>query len=261
MVKILQLTDLHILPKADDTLLGVETEKYFKQVLEQAHRTHGNFDLFLLTGDLAQDPCPDSYRRIREILSDYQTPCLCLPGNHDDIVLMRRIFDHAPVTCGRHKQLANWQIICLNSQKADTPVGLLAQSELVFLSEQLQRHPELYTVIAVHHHCITSDSSWMDRMIIENSDELFARIVSHPHVKAIVCGHIHQVLEKTRNSVMLLGTPATCFQFKPGCHEFALDDKPPGYRVLQLNDDGTLHTNVEWIPVRLDELDFDSSGY
>ncbi len=261
MVKILQVTDLHILPKADGTLLGVSTEQYFELVLQHAHRHHERFDLMLLTGDLAQDPCRESYQRIRRILSHYDTPCICLPGNHDDFVMMREILAPAPVGCERRRRLGDWQIICLNSQREGSPAGLLAPDELNYLGAQLRLHPDLHTLIAVHHHCIPSDSSWMDTMMIANSDELFARIANHPNVKAIICGHVHQVLEKKRNGVQLLGTPASCFQFLPGCRQFALDHKPPGYRVLELAADGGVNSEVTWLPINLDELDFSSTGY
>lgn len=261
MAKILQITDLHILPEPNGTLLGVETEKYFRQVLDHAHRHHDDFDLFLLTGDLAQDPSPESYRRIRQILSRYDTPSLCLPGNHDDYRQMRSILNRGKVSCHPRYRLDNWQIIGLNSQKPGYPGGLIASSELAYLTEQLQRHPDLFTLLAVHHHCIESDSSWMDAMMIENSEEFLARIDKYPQIKAVVCGHIHQVLEKQRNGIRLLGTPASCFQFKPGCRRFAVDNKPPGYRVLELGGDGAINTEVEWLPVRLDELKATSGGY
>jgi Icc protein len=31
------------------------------------------------------------------------------------------------------------------------------------------------------------------------------------------------------------------------CEEFALDDKPPGYRWLELYPDGVLETGIEWV--------------
>ncbi|WP_235185848.1 3',5'-cyclic-AMP phosphodiesterase [Methylomarinum vadi] len=261
MNKILQITDPHILPEADGTLLGIETEKYFRQALDHAHQRFSGFDLILLTGDLAQDPCPDSYLRVRQILNHYETPSICLPGNHDDFAQMQAIFNQGLVSCQRYHQLKNWQIICLNSQKPGFPGGLLNQGELNFLSEQLHRHSDLFTLIALHHHCIASGSSWMDTMMIENSEEFFACVANHPQIKAIICGHVHQVLEKERHGIQLLGTPASCFQFKPGCRQFALDDKPPGYRVIELDNDGSFQTQVAWLPIHLDELDFNSAGY
>ncbi|WP_305907421.1 3',5'-cyclic-AMP phosphodiesterase [Methylomarinum sp. Ch1-1] len=261
MLKILQVTDSHILPKPEETMMGVNTDKYFRQVLAHAFQHHERFDLMLLTGDLTQDPSPESYRRIRQILSRYQTPCLCLPGNHDDLSQMQAVLDTDTINCDKRKQLGNWQIISLNSQKPGHAGGLIAQSELDYLCNQLRLHPHLYTLIAVHHHCISSGSSWMDTMIIENSDEFLAALAPHRRIKAIICGHVHQALEKKYDDIAIYTTPASCFQFKPGCREFALDDKPPGYRVLELDDDGGIRTEVQWLPLRLTELNLDSDGY
>jgi Icc protein len=33
----------------------------------------------------------------------------------------------------------------------------------------------------------------------------------------------------------------------PGSEDFAIDDRPPGYRVLELMPDGTIATEVVWL--------------
>ena len=63
-LSILQITDLHILPDLDETFLGINTAHYFHAILELAFEKHHHFDFILLTGDLAQHPCPASYQRI-----------------------------------------------------------------------------------------------------------------------------------------------------------------------------------------------------
>jgi len=53
----------------------------------------------------------------------------------------------------------------------------------------------------------------------------------------------------------LLGCPSTCFQFKPGSADFALDFVPQGYRWLDLYPDGAINTAVvrlESVPEGLD---------
>jgi Icc protein len=55
--------------------------------------------------------------------------------------------------------------------------------------------------------------------------------------------------------------PSTCFQFKPKCKDFTLDEIAPGYRVLQLYPNGHIETQVHRLPVALDELHTDSEGY
>jgi hypothetical protein len=125
--------------------------------------------------------------------------------------------------------MENWQLICLNSQIPDSPGGRLSKQELVFLEECLAGNPNHLALIAVHHHCLETNSAWMDTMIIENSEELWAIIQHYPHTKAVTTGHIHQVMDVIIGSVRVLGTPSTCFQFKPESKTFSLDDTAPGY--------------------------------
>ncbi len=258
--KILQITDLHILPHVDDTLLGINTEAYFLQTLAQAHATHGQFDLILLTGDLGQDPNADSYQRICRHLQTYQTPCLCLPGNHDDSDLMAIHLNAGLVSCRKHLLLGNWQIICLDSQKPGSPIGALSPEELVFLEQTLTAHTQP-ALLAVHHHCVASQSSWMDTMQIENSAELLALVERFEQVKAITCGHLHQEMQASHKGIDILVTPASCFQFKPKAAEFELDLLPPGYRVFDLFADGSFATRVYRLPISMSDLQTQSHGY
>ncbi len=48
-------------------------------------------------------------------------------------------------------------------------------------------------------------------------------------------------------SVRVIGTPSSCAQFKPFEDEFALDDKPPAYRRIILNSDGSIETELIWL--------------
>ena len=41
-------------------------------------------------------------------------------------------------------------------------------------------------------------------------------------------------------------TPATCMQFKPR-NDFATDDRPPGYRVIDLLANGSIASEVVWL--------------
>ncbi len=260
-LKILQLTDLHILPHAGDTMLGIDTEYYFKQTLQHAHAHHGPFDLILLTGDLAQDPCSTSYHRIKTRLETYLTPCLCLPGNHDDSALMMETLHNGLVSCDKHKVFSDWQIIALNSQKPGSPVGLLADSELDFLEKILQAESNLPTLIAMHHPCVASDSDWLDTMQIENSDTLLAIIGRFANVKAIVFGHIHQELSARVGNLAVYATPSSCFQFTPNSKEFSIDLNSPGYRVLELYSEGRFNSHCHRIPEQLLNLDRNAHSY
>jgi 3',5'-cyclic-AMP phosphodiesterase len=251
---------MHIRASLEATLLGVNTAQYFQKVIQHAFANH-NFDLVLITGDLAQDPCPASYEFIRTQLAAYNTPCICLPGNHDDYDMMQQAFNTDAINCRKQVLLNNWQLISLNSQIIGANGGYLSDEELAFLDACLTEKPNHYALIAAHHHCLETQSTWMDTMMIENRYGLFTVIDKHPQVQAIVYGHIHQRMETQKASVQVLATPSTCFQFKPKAKEFALDDSSPGYRIIELYADGHIESDVVRLSEPLSGLQMNMHGY
>jgi Icc protein len=260
-LSLLQITDLHILPDLNETYLGINTEHYFHAVLDLAVSEHHHFDLILVTGDLVQEPSAASYQRILQKLETTNTPCICLPGNHDDYNLMQQVFNTNLVNCRKQVLFENWQLICLNSQIPESQGGRISEQELVFLEDCLASYPSLHTLIAVHHHCIETESPWMDTMIIENSEAFLAKTKRYPQVKAITTGHIHQVMDMTTGSIRVLGTPSTCFQFTPKSNAFSLDTSAPGYRSIKLYADGKIESEITRLSGQLSGLQIDNQGH
>jgi len=260
-ISILQLSDLHIKEGPEDKMMGINTEHYFHACIEQAFAEKHHYDLILVTGDLAQDPCPASYRRILNSLEAYQTPCICLPGNHDDYELMQQALNTDRVNCRKQAFLGNWQLISLNSQIIGEPGGRLANEELNFLEHCLIANPDRYALVAVHHHFLETKSPWMDTMIIENRQQLLAIVEKHSSVKVIINGHIHQVMDEKTATFRVLGAPSTCFQFTPGTSEFSVSDTAPGYRLIKLYADGGVESEVIRLPEPLAELQANTHGY
>ena len=260
-LSVLQLSDLHVLPEREDKLLGVKTESYFHSVLNHAFEQRKNYDLLLLSGDLAQSPCEKSYTRILQKVQQYDLPTRCLAGNHDDFALMQKIFNTPKVTCEKQTIFGQWQIVTLNSQIIGSEKGLLAQNELDFLEKVLSENTNLFTLIAVHHNCLPTGSAWLDTMTIQNSDEFLNIVAKHKNVKVITTGHIHQELQKQFGDVLVLGTPATCFQFTPNSEHFSMDRTPAGYRIFDLFNDGSVSTTVHRLDTSLQELELDAAGY
>jgi Icc protein len=186
---------------------------------------------------------------------------VCLPGNHDDFELMQQILNTDSISCRKQTLLGDWQIICLNSQIIGSAGGRLAEDELVLLKQCLNDHPNHHTLIAVHHHCLPTQSAWMDTMTIENHDAFLAIIEQHPQVKAITTGHIHQLMDANIGAVRVLGTPSTCFQFKPKSAKFGMDNTAPGYRTLQLYADGRIESEITRLSKPLSGLQNNTKGY
>ena len=261
MLKILQITDSHILPEPDHTLLGINTEYYFRQVLQHAFALHKQFDLLLLSGDLAQTPSLAVYQRILQHLATYRTPTVCLPGNHDDFGMMQAIFQDDLYNCRKQVMLGGWQILSLNSQKTNSPVGKLSDAELSFLEQRLFQQPDTPTLIALHHPCFETGSQWLDTMQLINSESFLDLLDRHSQVKVVTCGHIHQEIAVSHGSFSLYSAPASCFEFQPLSQEFSVAETPPGYRVFTLSPDGGVASTCYYLDEPLRGLNLAAEGY
>ena len=260
-ITVLQISDMHLLSHPDQKFLGINTEESFHAVVDLAKSRKWPPDLILFTGDLAQDSSYDAYVRLQHYLARLECPCYCLPGNHDDLQIMKNIFAGDNVSCQDQVILPEWQIICLNSKMIGGEGGHIASDELQKLDRLLSELPDKYALVSVHHHCLPVGSRWLDTMVIDNRSEFFAVLQSHKQVRAVVCGHIHQHLDVRYGNLRILGTPSTCFQFKPNSEDFALDMQPAGYRWIDLCADGSIETAVSRLAELPQGLDINSSGY
>jgi Icc protein len=139
--------------------------------------------------------------------------------------------------------------------------GRLENNELLLLEKCLNEYPNHHALIAVHHHCLPTESAWMDTMIIENNQVFFKIVKRYPQVRVITTGHIHQLMETMVDSIHILGTPSTCFQFRPKSGKFGMDNTAPGFRVLELFDDGRVESDITRLDKPLSGLQNNTKGY
>lgn len=245
-LKVVQLTDTHLFSSPDQTQKGVNTRQTLEAVVKDVAEHLPDFDALLLTGDLSQDETPGSYDALKAILAPLRgAPIHAIPGNHDDLHCMRARFTDDDIFVLADARLGNWRIAMLNSRVPGRVHGELGADQVSRLGNSLLNAAE-HTICAMHHPPVAIDCAWLDASRCLDGDELLA-VAANPPVKAVVCGHVHQVFEATLSNVAILTTPSTCVQFKPGMDDFALDDAPPGYRIFELEEDGRWSTQVRRI--------------
>ena len=240
--KFIQITDTHLFSSKDGELLGMNTQASLDSVLECIENEEDDFDFFLCTGDLSQDGSVSSYNRFKTNLSKLGKDQFWLPGNHDNLQNMRDASTKRELESVLKK--GNWQIVLLNSQVPGAVHGQLAESELILLEQALSVEPKLYTMVAMHHHLHSVNCEWLDTQKIKNGHELLKIVSKYNSVRALLCGHVHQESDKNNDDLRFISTPSTCFQFKPQSHSFALDSLGPGYRWVDLYDNGRINTGV-----------------
>lgn len=258
-LRVLQLTDPHLMADPHGELLGINTRDSLDAVIAQVRRERPAPDLVLVTGDLAQDASEEAYQALKTRLSVFDCPVLWMAGNHDDserLVLMA-----GPEASRKHLIAGGWQFVLLDSSVPGKVFGYLSEAELAFLEKTLAENEPRPTLVALHHHPVDIGSGWMDNIGLMNRDEFWQVVDRFPHVQAVLWGHVHQVWDEMRNQVRLLATPSTCIQFKGGSDRFAVESLAPGYRWFELSPSGSLSTEVGRVAECSFVPDMDSTGY
>jgi Icc protein len=256
VLRLVQVTDCHIMKKANDCLRGLNTRRSFEAVWRAMHRDQHALDLILATGDLSQDASPASYQYLAEHFNRMQLPLFWLPGNHDDPALMQECLRGETIFPAKQIAIGNWIILLLDSTIAGETGGHLAPDQIDFLQTTLATERQAHVLVCLHHQALPAGSDWIDQLGLQPAQQLADIVKTHANVRAVLWGHVHQQLDQNRDGINWMSTPSTCMQFKPGSKTFALDTLAPGYRELELHADGRVVSRVH----RIDAIDFDAAA-
>ena len=261
-VQVVQLTDTHLCQMHGGTLLGMDTDHSLQAVIDLVKRERPPLHLLLGTGDLSDGGARPAYDRLQGYFDQLSSDNYWLPGNHDNREAMQAAASRPDRLC-KEIRVARWQILLLDSQVPGQVGGQLGESELALLDSALAaaQAQNLYTMVCLHHQPVTIGCGWLDEQMVSDADAFFAVLDRYPGVRAVVWGHVHQEIDRLRNGVRLLASPSTCVQFAAGCENFKADDQPPGYRWLELHDDGRVESAVSRVRNVHFEVELDSGGY
>lgn len=259
--KMVQISDAHLMADAEGSLLGVKTLDSYQAVVERVREKEGHVDLVLLSGDLSQDGSKTSYEYIENTIKTLNAPVYFIPGNHDDFSVMNQIFPSNVISSEKHIVLKDWQLILLNSQIPGAVEGYLNAEQLKFLQTCLKKYPTLPAIVAFHHHPIPMGVKWLDNLGVRNADEFWKVAAGFPNIKFVLFGHVHQEFKQEVEGIPCFGVPSTCIQFKPKQEKFGLDYQPPGYRWVQLYQDGRFETGIQRTENYIGIFDENADGY
>ncbi len=257
MIRLAQVSDPHIGGAPEYRLAGVNTRRTFETILEQVRQEESY--ILVITGDIASDYSPPAYRYFFAQMERFAQPMYWLPGNHD-LVQNAEAVENA-VLFQSFFETEHWRIIMLDSMIPKSPNGRLGQEQLARLQTLLAENTKPNVLIFLHHHPVDIDCAWLDTQRVADADEFFAIVDNYPQVRGIFWGHIHQQFEVDHKGVMLRSVPSTCIQFKPLSDDFALDTIAPGYRMIDLHDDGRIDTAVRRVEIPDIGVDFSCMGY
>ena len=246
---VLQLSDLHLFKTAQETMMKVNPAIALEKVITQiCADCADNFpDLAVISGDLSQDGSLESYCLASDLLKRLAIPCFALSGNHDEEKHLKRIFSTPEQTVIPFSS-TTWTLLGLNTQVKGATHGMIRNEEWQAVTTLIKSQPERNFALFMHHHLLPCGSSWLDKINVHNAKLLLNFIKTHPNLRAVFMGHIHQELAERYGSTRFYATPAIGWQFAVHRQKFKLDDTMPGYRLIRFFEDGHVETSVRRIP-------------
>lgn len=251
--RIVQITDLHLMADPLAELKGVCTRSTFEAVLKVLRRDFRSAERLIVTGDLAHDELKETYEALRELLADWLPELRVIPGNHDHRDFMRQVFGDRVIECGDRNVFADsvggWRLIGLDSQLPGEVRGQLGETQCDWLARALSVEPIQPTAIFLHHPPLKVGTGWLDEIGLEDAERLLALLRQSQQVKFVCCGHIHHEMTVTEANTLLLTSPSTSVQFLPETEKLVPDAVPPGFRIFDLELDGSFRTRVVRVPL------------
>src|ERR1700723_865494 len=98
-LRLLQISDPHLLASPHGSLRGVQTLPSLQSELAHAGTRRLNIDALVCSCDIVNDE-PEGYTHFSRVLGEFGKPVYCIPGNHDDPVRLRAALSPAPVPGG-----------------------------------------------------------------------------------------------------------------------------------------------------------------
>lgn len=245
--RIIQISDTHLFGDISKELNGANSYFNLSQVLNYIQSIE-KIDLIICTGDLSQDCTENSYKHLADLLNETKIKYYLIPGNHDDVDAINKVFgfNWLKNKVDYSFDLDNWFFYFIDSSEYPKEGGYVTSDQLSNLSIALKNNQNKPTVVLLHHHPLKINSLWMDKMLLNLTNEFNEIIEKNSQVQAVLFGHIHQVFEKVLGKTLYASAPSTSFQVKSNTEIFTLDKLIPGFRLIEL-DGENFTSKVVWV--------------
>ncbi|KGJ89309.1 metallophosphoesterase [Thalassotalea sp. ND16A] len=249
VVTLAQISDCHLFKDKAGRHCGHNVFINLQRVLEQLAQLEP-LDAIVFTGDLTQDHSVESYQHFNQLVNEakFKCPLYFLAGNHDDVELLNQQLVNDVIKADKEVILGHWRLL-LTQSKSDTPAGYVDDEHLNVIANS--KSSNLHTLLFMHHHPLDV-GFFIDKHGLRNQTQFWQAVQQNPAIKAICCGHIHRgdsYFFEGLNHLPVFSCPATSIQFDPNSVTLSALDIGPGYRILELDDDGNIETQLHYLDV------------
>lgn len=241
MVRVAQITDMHVSKNKQDYVRGINTYRRYCCVIDAVRRE--NFDSLFFTGDCSEDGSRESYELMWDYLGDLQPKVKFIPGNHDSNAIYD-VFGRSFLDNGDGIfEFLNWKVLFLHTKVGGQAYGVLADSELIRLSQFLKNTNAAHKAIVLHHNPVSVGCGELDPYMLQNHQVFKDLIYQDSSVKLVLFGHVHHDYGYLINHTQFECGPSSGFQFFNGSDE--LDGRNFGYKEYFFSEMG-FSSQVKW---------------
>lgn len=191
--RLAQISDLHV--KRQRASGAKQFDRWLRDCIERVNLAAPG--VVLCTGDLTETGNAEEYRRLRDLLEPLAAPYYVMPGNHDDIAVMREVFcdetylfqnaGHASYELDAFPL----KILALDSTTPRRAGGFLDRARLDWLGARLTAQHDKPIVLALHHPPFAAGVWPLDWLAFINVRELESIVRRQPRIARIISGHVH----------------------------------------------------------------------
>lgn len=242
MMKIVQITDLHLLPPGGRLKDVLDPEPRLRECLADIEALHGDAEALVVTGDLTENGEPEAYELLKRILADYRLPPTYLTiGNHDERKRFGEVFPGSadPQSGFAHQSfpLGDHLGILIDTWEFGTHAGSLCADRLAWLTETLSSDPRP-ALLFMHHAPFKVGMKRLDQIILGNEDGLFETLQPFRNrIRHMFFGHMHRSVSGSWRGFPFTVVPGTGFHgmldFKTDLIRAAIIE--PYYSVILLD--------------------------
>lgn len=255
-MKLIQVSDLHFVPPGT-RLFGLDPQARLAACIEDIHRRHGDAELCIFTGDLADRGAPEAYQALKETLATLRLPWRLLIGNHDDRAAFKAAFPAVPTDDQGFVQSVlstdEGEFILLDTHEPGTAEGRFCAARQAWLREQLATAGQRPVYLFAHHPPFDIGIPSLDRIRLKEEAGLLSVLKTAGDLRHFFFGHVHRPLSGCWQGLPFSALRSLVHQVPLDFDTPApvpYDRDPPHYAVLLIDKDKVVVHHHEFLEDR-----------
>lgn len=241
-------TCLHLSPQP---LFGrVDPLVNFEECLRLIETSGYRPEALVLGGDLTHESLEETFRQVRDLVEPFAArlgaQVMYLPGNHDHDKRALRAGLYGDSDDERRLDQVLWlgglRIVGLDSSVPHAEHGALAEDQLTWLAEELERPAPQGTVVVMHHQPIPTPEPVIDSLALRSAAELETAL-NGTDVRLVIAGHTHHACAGQLGSIPVWAGPGVAWQtdMLVGTHRYVAGG---GFSRIDVFEDAVASTPV-----------------